>query len=130
MDVYEVSDRMIDFGERLSAVADAAKGKRRKSNGVATHWLVLPAAGAGLYALVRSSFFTKQAQGMVDEAKTLASDLPSDLMKTLRKTSERTSPGTTGAAARRSPPKSRRSQSRSSSQRRRPASRTKATAGG
>jgi hypothetical protein len=37
-----------------------------------TRWFVLPALGAGLYALVRSEFFTRHAKGVVEEARTAA----------------------------------------------------------
>jgi hypothetical protein len=91
MDVHGFSNRMIGFAERLSDVADAAEGKGRRASG-STHWLVLPAVGAGLYALVRSDFFTTRARGVVDEAKTLATDLPNDLMTGVRQASQKSSP--------------------------------------
>jgi hypothetical protein len=44
-------------------------------------WLILPAAGAGLYALVTSGFFTRQAKEVLDGAKSRASELPDDLAR-------------------------------------------------
>ena len=88
MDVHKLSDQLIDLAERLADIADAAEGKGRRS-ALGKRWLVLPAFGAGLYALVRSDFFARQAKGVVEEAKTRAADLPNDLMNAVRQTSER-----------------------------------------
>lgn len=95
-DIHKLSERMIDYAERLSNVADAAQGKRmaRRRNGV-SGWLLLPAAGAGLYAMVRSEFFSRQAKEVVDEAKTRASELPADLMKSVRQTTQKSRRQTT-----------------------------------
>jgi hypothetical protein len=99
-DIHKFSERMIDYAERLSNVADAAQGKRmaRRRNGV-SGWLLLPAAGAGLYAMVRSEFFSRQAKEVVDEAKTRASELPADLMKSVRQTTQRSRRQTTQSTA-------------------------------
>jgi hypothetical protein len=76
--VYEFSERIIDLAERLEDVADAAQGKRhRKKTGM--RWLLLPAAGVGLFALGTSRSFTKRAKKVVVDAKERASDLPEDL---------------------------------------------------
>ena len=61
-DIHKLSEQVIDYAERAADVADAAKGKGR-SNAVGTRWLVLPAAGAALYALVRSDFFSGACVG-------------------------------------------------------------------
>jgi hypothetical protein len=85
--IHRFSEQMIEYGERLSNIADAAEGKRSGRTGTGfSAWVLLPAAGAGLYALVRSDFFARQAKGVVDEAKTRASDLPDELMKSVRRT--------------------------------------------
>jgi hypothetical protein len=87
------SDTVIEYAERLSNVADAAAGKRatRGRNGglATTRWVFLPAAGAGLYALVKSDFFTRQAKEVVGEAKGRASDLPTDLMSAVRQSPQK-----------------------------------------
>ena len=75
---------MTDYAERLSNMADAAEGKRPR--GRMTRWVFLPAAGAAVYALVRSDAFSRQAKGVVDEAKTRASELPDDLVARVRQT--------------------------------------------
>ena len=86
-EIHRFSEQVIEYAERLADVADAAKGKAVRRRGAARRWLLLPAAGAGLYALVRSDSFTQQAREVVDEAKTRASELPDDLMKRVRHTS-------------------------------------------
>jgi hypothetical protein len=92
-DIQKFSERVIDFAERLADVADAAegKGRRRGSGNGATRWVILPAAGAGLYALVRSEFLARQAKDVVKEARTRASDLSNDLMNSVRQTQKSSS---------------------------------------
>jgi hypothetical protein len=116
--IHSFSDTVIDLAERLSNVADAAGGhattKRRNGGATTARWVFLPAAGASLYALVRSDFFSRQAKEVVDEAKTLASDLPNDLLNSVRQTAQKpTRPKST--TTQRST--SQRSNSRSGSQR-------------
>jgi hypothetical protein len=96
--IQKFSEYVIDYAERLSDVADAAQGKgSRRGSSTGTRWLVLPAAGAGLFALVKSDFFTRQAKGMVEEAKTRASDLPDDLLSHVRQTSQTSQTSRTGS---------------------------------
>jgi len=88
VDIQEFSQRVIQLGERMSDVADAAAGKRRRNPGAFTRLVVLPATGAGLYALAKSDFFGQQAKVVVGEAKTLGSDLSDDLVKSVRQASQ------------------------------------------
>ena len=60
-DIHKLSEQVIDYAERAANVSDAAKGKG-KSNPVGARWLVLPAAGAALYAFVKSDFFSRNAK--------------------------------------------------------------------
>ena len=100
--VHKFSDHVIDFAERLSDIADAAEGRGRRGSSSGARWLLLPAAGAGLYALIRSDFFARQAKGVVDEAKTRAADLPGDLMNAVRDTADAPANGNgTGTTRRR-----------------------------
>jgi hypothetical protein len=85
-DVHKLSERMIDFAERTSAVADAAQGKKVRRRGVPTRWFLLPAAGAGVYALMTNRSFTRQAKNVMNEAKERASDLPEDLVDRVQQT--------------------------------------------
>ena len=50
-DIYKFSDRVVDMGERLADVADAVQGKGNRKGSGGVRWLILPAAGAGLFAL-------------------------------------------------------------------------------
>jgi len=84
VDVNKFSERVIDLAERLADVSDAAKGKGVRRGSMSTRWVILPAAGAGLYALATSRAFSRRASGVIDEAKTRATDLPDDLMKRAR----------------------------------------------
>ncbi len=60
-DMNKFSEQVIDLAERFADMTDAAQGKgNRKSMGA--RWLILPAAGAGLYALGASGGFKTQNQ--------------------------------------------------------------------
>ena len=98
--IQRFSEQMTDYAERLSNMADAAEGKRPR--GRATRWVFLPAAGAAVYALVRSDAFSRQAKGVVDEAKTRASELPDDLVSRVRQTQSSQSTRNGGGQRRRS----------------------------
>lgn len=113
MDIQGFAERVIDLAERMSDVADAAAGKRRRRPSAFTRWLVLPGTGAGLYALAKSDFFSQQAKTVVDEAKTLASELPDDLVNSVRQASQSPTKPTGSSAS------TRRRTNRSGGQRRR-----------
>ena len=91
--IHKLSEQMIDMAERLDNVADAAKGKGARRRTLASRWLLLPAAGAGLYALATSRSFTRQAKDVVDQAKSRASDLPDDLRSRIHEASQRSTAG-------------------------------------
>jgi len=116
-DIHKLSEQVIDYAERAANVADAAKGKG-SGNGAGARWLILPAAGAALYAFVKSDFFTRSAKVVAGEAKSRASELPDDLMKTVRQTSQPTTRRTTSRS---------RSTNGAQSRRRTSSSRTKAS---
>jgi hypothetical protein len=78
--IHTISEQLIDYGERLSKMADAAEGRHQHAGRKVSRWILLPAAGAGLYAFARSDFFSRQAKEVVDEARSRAADLPDDLM--------------------------------------------------
>jgi hypothetical protein len=90
--IHKFSDRMIDYGERIADIADAAEGKHRR-RGQTKRWLLLPATGAALYAVVRSDLFARQAKEVVDEAKTRAAELPDDLIARVRQTTQASTSG-------------------------------------
>jgi hypothetical protein len=85
-DVHELSERVIDFAERTSAVADAAQGKKVRRRGMPARWFLLPVTGAGLYALITNRSFTRQAKNVMNQAKERASDLPEDLVDRVQQT--------------------------------------------
>jgi hypothetical protein len=99
--IYKFSERVIDLAERLEDVADAAEGKGRRRSGSGARWLILPAAGAGLYALATNASFARQAKDVVDQAKTRASELPDDLMSRIRQSSSTSASRSGGQSGRR-----------------------------
>jgi hypothetical protein len=85
-DMNKFSEQVIDLAERFADMTDAAQGKgNRKSMGA--RWLILPAAGAGLYALGASGGFKRNAKKVMSQAKERASELPEDLMNRVQQTS-------------------------------------------
>ena len=102
-DAHKISERMIDMARRFEDVVDAAEGKgARGSGGIGTKWLLLPAAGAGLYALLTSNSVGRHAKGALDQAKNRAAELPDDLMGRVRQTSQKQSSRSNGSTSRRS----------------------------
>jgi hypothetical protein len=101
-DMHRLSEHIIDFAERLDGVAEAAQGKGARRGGLGTRWLILPAAGAGLYALATSGAFTRQAKDVMGQARSRASELPEDLMGRIRQPSQKSTTGNGGQARRRS----------------------------
>jgi len=89
-DVHKFSDQVIELAERLADVVDAANGKGVRKGG-AIRWLLLPAAGAGLYALATSGSVTGHAKGVVNQAKARASDLPDELLGIVHQESQTSS---------------------------------------
>jgi hypothetical protein len=89
--IQRFSSQVIDYAERLSGMADAAEGKHQQTNSKMTRWVLLPASGAALYALVRSDFFSRRAKDVMGEAKTRASELPDDLMARVKQSGQRSS---------------------------------------
>lgn len=99
--VHKFSERVIDLAERLEDVADAANGKGIRRGGFGTRWLILPAVGAGLYALATHGSFARGAKDVMDQAKSRASELPDDLVSRIRQTSQRSTTSRSGGQARR-----------------------------
>jgi hypothetical protein len=115
-DIHKFSEYVIDLAERLDGMADAAKGKGTGRGGLQARWLVLPAAGAGLYALAKSGSVSRQAKEVLSQAKTRASELPEDLVGRVRETSTKSSSsGNGGQSGRRASPRRKRSTARKTS---------------
>jgi hypothetical protein len=80
-DMDKFSDRLIDLAERFADVTDAAQGRGNRHGGsFRARWLIIPAAGAGLFALGEGSV-TRQAKSVAKQANDRAPELPDDLMK-------------------------------------------------
>jgi hypothetical protein len=76
-DANRFSEQLIDVAERFADVVDSAQGHGPRKGGVAARWLILPAAGAAVYALATSSSSTaRKTRGLVRRAKDRATDLP------------------------------------------------------
>jgi hypothetical protein len=123
--IHKFSSHVIDYAERLSLMADAAQGKGRH-RGRATRWLLLPASGAALYAIMRSDSFSRQAKEVMDEAKSKATELPDDLVARVRQTNARSSSSSSSSSS--TPRRSTGTRSRASGSRRRSTTRRTTTA--
>lgn len=110
-DVNKFTEQVIDFAERFADMNDAAHGKGNRK-GVGARWLVLPAVGAGLYALGTNGSFTRKTKKVMNQAKARASEMPKDLMNRVEQVSGATENRSKNGAARQTGQKSARSQSR------------------
>jgi len=108
--IQKLSSQVIDYAERVSDMADAAQGKHQRSS-LASRWLLLPASGAALYALVKSDALSRPAKQVMGEAKARASELPDDLLGKVRQTTSTTS-RRNGSATRSSTSQTRRKSTR------------------
>jgi hypothetical protein len=77
-DFNKISKQAADVAERLADVADAARGEGpRKSGGGGGRWLLLPLAGAAVYAVAkRGSEVPSRAKELVGQVKERASEMP------------------------------------------------------
>ena len=89
--IQKLSSQVIDYAERVSEMADAAQGKHHQRAGLPNRWLLLPASGAALYALVKSDALARPAKQVMEEAKARASELPDDLLSMVRQSTRSTS---------------------------------------
>jgi len=85
-DINKFAEQVVDLAERFADITDAAKGKGNRK-GVGARWLVLPVAGAGLYALGSNGSFTRKTKKVMNQAKARASELPNDLMNRVEQVS-------------------------------------------
>ena len=118
-DMDKFSERLIDLAARFADVTDAAQGRGNRHGGsFRARWLIIPAAGAGIFALGASGSVMRQAKSVAEQAKGRASELPDDLMKRVHQAT-RTSSATNGARSSAQTSRTRRSTSRSRTRRRR-----------
>ena len=121
-DMEKFSERLIDIAERFADVTDAAQGRgNRGGGGFRARWLILPAAGAGIYALGASGSVMRQAKSAVKQAKERASELPDDLMGRVHQATGTT--GTSDGSRARSTQRSPRSRRSTTTRRRRTSTR-------
>jgi hypothetical protein len=85
-DINKFAEQVVDLAERFADITDAAQGKGNRK-GVGARWLVLPVAGAGLYALGSNGSFTRKTKKVMNQAKARASELPNDLMNRVEQVS-------------------------------------------
>jgi hypothetical protein len=109
-DINKFAEQVVDLAERFADITDAAQGKGNRK-GVGARWLVLPVAGAGLYALGTNGSFTRKTKKVMSQAKARASELPNDLMNRVEQVSGVTE-NRSKNGARQTGQKSARSQSR------------------
>jgi hypothetical protein len=129
-DMNKFSEGLVDLAERFADVTDAAQGRGNRQGGkLRARWVLIPAAGAGLYALGASGSLMRQAKSVVRQAKELAADLPDDLMTRVRQAASVSGDGqnsgtrtqSSSGGTRRSGSRSKRSTAQRRSQRRRTA---------
>ena len=123
--IQSISEQVIDYAERASAMADAAEGRNRRVGSKLTRWVVLPASGAALFALARSNYVSRQAKDVVDGAKSRASELPDDLMSRVRQAANGSTTSTSRSPKRSATASSPKTSSRSSSSRKRTTARAR-----
>ncbi|HEX2292684.1 MAG TPA: hypothetical protein VHH55_05180 [Gaiellaceae bacterium] len=76
-DANKFSEGLIDMAERFADVVDSAQGRGGRKSGNGLRWLLLPAAGAGAYALATSSSkIARNTRGLLERARDRAADLP------------------------------------------------------
>ena len=76
-DFNKISKQAADVAERVADVANAARGKGPRKSGGGGRWLLLPAAGAAVYAVAkRGSDVPRRAKDLVDQVKERAPELP------------------------------------------------------
>jgi hypothetical protein len=86
--IREFSGQVVDVAERVADIADAAQGKGIRRGGMGVRWVVLSAAGAGLYALATSDAVTGRVKNVMHDAKERAIELPEDLLVRVRQTTK------------------------------------------
>ena len=76
-DFNKISKQAADVAERIADVADAARGEGLRKSGSGGRWLLLPAAGAAVYAVARRrSDVPRRAKDLVGQVKERASEMP------------------------------------------------------
>ena len=75
-DFNKVAQNVAEVAERVADVSDAARGRGSRKSGAA-RWLILPALGAGVYAVAKKgSAFGRTAKELAGQAKDRVSEMP------------------------------------------------------
>jgi hypothetical protein len=76
-DAQKFAKQVTEVAERVADVSDAVRGKARRRSGGLARWLILPAAGAAVYAAAkRASAVGQSTGGVVRGAKETAGEMP------------------------------------------------------
>jgi hypothetical protein len=101
-DVNRFSEGLIDAAERFADVVDSAQGHGARKAGTGARWLILPAAGAAIYAVATSSSsMARQTRKLMRRAKDRATDLPdADLFGRVKEVTGLAEPSSSAGGAR------------------------------
>jgi hypothetical protein len=76
-DAHKFAKQVTEMVERVADVSDAARGKARRRSGGLARWLILPAAGAAVYATAkRASAVGGSTGAVVRGAKETPGEMP------------------------------------------------------
>jgi hypothetical protein len=85
VDAHKFAEQVTEMVERVADVSDAARGKARRRSGGLARWLILPAAGAAVYAAAkRASARSGSTDGVVRGANERADAPDMDLLNRVK----------------------------------------------
>jgi hypothetical protein len=75
-DAHKFAQQVTEMVERVADVSDAARGKARRRSGGLARWLILPAAGAAVYAAAKRASAVGGSTGAVVRGANERADTP------------------------------------------------------